>query len=179
MQLLHGEIKQKKILMNLDNLPIIAAILKRGILPDGTIVIIVRVPRTRSPHEAIIATGKTAYLAERLVANMPRGEGEEKKIIFFKLKRSEYTHDGFTKSDGLEKAYARRSLKPDPIAQLAVNEADPMFADTYPNGSQWTDSEGQKAYIKFRCWSGTRNVEVDTNDEHSWLKGIYFAGVEH
>ena len=61
----------------------------------------------------------------------------------------------------LEKEYALRGLIPaDPYSLAAVNEADPAFADKYPNGTQWKDASGNYCCAFFDRWRGGRRVSV-------------------
>lgn len=128
----------------------------------------VTVDRTRSPQDAIAATGRNQYVNENVVAMMPRGEGDEADVIFFKLGRSVSDAD-------LDKEYALRGLEPiDPYALAAVNEADPAFADEHPNGTHWKDADGNWCYIAFGRWRGVR-VFV-RRDDGGWDDGWSFAG---
>ncbi|MEJ0001638.1 MAG: hypothetical protein WDN09_00385 [bacterium] len=44
----------------------------------------VQVNRKRAPQEALDATGRKQYVSNDVVANMPKGEGEETDVFFFK-----------------------------------------------------------------------------------------------
>jgi hypothetical protein len=135
-------------------------------------LIVRRVPvdRTRSPKAAFEATTRKLYLNDSVVAAMPRGEGEEAEVVFFKVGR--YVSDA-----DLDKEYELRGLTPaDPYSQAAVNEADPAFADDRPNGTHWKDSSGKWCYAFFRRWSDEREVGVYRNDG-GWNDGWWFAGL--
>lgn len=137
---------------------------------SNMILLAVKVNRNRSAQEAINATGRKKYLTDSVVANMPHGEGEETEVVFFKLGRD-------VSVKNLEKEYELRGLKPDPIAQAAVNEADPAFADEHPNGSQWKDADGKYCFAAFDRWDdGERSVGVDRYDR-GWFGDWWFAGV--
>ncbi|MFA5942313.1 MAG: hypothetical protein WC798_01430, partial [Candidatus Paceibacterota bacterium] len=43
------------------------------------------VNRTRTPQEALDATGRKQYTDADVVAEMPKGEGAEANVVFFKL----------------------------------------------------------------------------------------------
>ena len=93
-------------------------------LAGDVIIRRMRVNRSRSPQEALAATGRKQYVTDAVVAHMPRGEGDEAEIFFFKVGR-------WISDDDLEKEYSSRGLVPaDPFSLAAVNEADPAFADT-------------------------------------------------
>ncbi|MFA6349282.1 MAG: hypothetical protein WCX06_03835, partial [Candidatus Paceibacterota bacterium] len=47
----------------------------------------VLVNRTRTPQEALDATGRKQYTDADVVAEMPKGEGAEANVVFFKLGR--------------------------------------------------------------------------------------------
>lgn len=127
------------------------------------------VNRTRSPQEAINATGRNKYLTDDVVASMPQGNGNEADVFFFKLGRDISDAD-------LEKEYEMRGLKPaDPYALAAANEADPAFADDHPNCTHWKDENGNWCYSAFGRWDGKRNVGVD-RDDYDWRDYWWFAG---
>lgn len=130
----------------------------------------VKVNRGRTPQEALKATGRNLYVNDTVVATMPRGEGEETDVYFFKLNR--YISDA-----DLEKEYQLRGLAPaDPYSLAAVNEADPAFADERPNGTYWQDGDGKGCFAAFRRWGGERHVYVDPND-NAWNDNWWFAGL--
>lgn len=133
----------------------------------------VSVNRTRTPLEAINATGRAKYLDDNVVATMPQGEGDEADVIFFKLGRNISDAD-------LDKEYNLRGLKPaDPCSLAAVNEADPALADEHPNGTHWKDVDGRYCYAAFDRWSGgARFVLVRRGDgDGDWRDDWSFAGV--
>ena len=129
----------------------------------------VRVNRTHSAREAINATGRKKYLDNNVVDSMPRGEGDEADVYFFKESRT-------ISNDDLAKKYESLGFKPDPYAQAAVNEADPAFADDHPNGSQWKDADGNWCFAAFYRWNDERHVNVNRHD-YDWGDGWWFAGV--
>ena len=125
----------------------------------------VRVDRTRTPMEVINATGRNKYLNDDVVATMPQGEGDEVDVYFVPTKR-------FVPADEVSAFLAQYGLVPDPRAQAAVNEADPAFADKYPNGTQW----GDNCYLTFVRWDGERHVYCD-RDDFDWDDGWFLSGV--
>ncbi|HEY4516154.1 MAG TPA: hypothetical protein VJH67_03130 [Candidatus Paceibacterota bacterium] len=131
----------------------------------------VKVDRTRTYQQAIDATGRTQYINADVLATMPKGEGEEKDVFFFDL-----DYDPSAKQ--LAEEYELRGLVSDPIAQAAVNEADPKFADDRPNGCQWNLQEnGTASFATFRRWyDGGRSVDVDRGD-YLWFRCYRFGGV--
>lgn len=100
---------------------------------------------------------------------MPRGVGVEVDVVFFPGKRS-------LSNAEVEEQYALRGLTPDPYAQAAVNEADPAFADTHPNGTQWKNVDDRWCYATFDQWGGERRVDVHRLDL-SWYAFWWFAGL--
>jgi hypothetical protein len=115
----------------------------------------VTVNRARSPKEAMLATGRTPYLNDHVVANMPRGVADTITMSFYRPGRriaaknlvEELDKDGF-------------ELVVDPMGQAAVNEVDPAFADTHPNGTQWTDVNGDVCCSVFARWHDEPEVVV-------------------
>ena len=138
-------------------------------------IIVRRVPanRTRSPEETLKATGRKLYLNDRVVKVMPRGEGDEVEVVFFKLDLK----GGYIADDLLEKEYALRNLIPsDPYSLAAVNGADPAFADKTPNCTHWKDAGGKWCYAAFGCWRDGRHVDVFRYDSE-WSDSWWFAGL--
>jgi hypothetical protein len=127
--------------------------------------------RTITPKQVLDATGRTQYTDKDVVASMPRGQGEDKEVVFFKLSRSISDED-------LEKEYALRGLKPaDPYSLAKVNQDDPAFADANPNSTHWKDENGKWCYAAFIQWNdGERCVDVDRRDI-GWNDSWWFAGV--
>jgi len=133
----------------------------------------VKVNRTLKSMDVIDATGRNKYVDDKIVATMPRGEGEEVVFAFFKPEPWEYTRPWYISDSDLEKALDRRGLKPDPYAQAKVNEDDPAFADQHPNGTHWKDGESYN-FATFYRWRGRRGVYVDRRDME-W-NGFWFFG---
>ncbi len=114
----------------------------------------VKVNRGLKPQEVLDATGRKQYTNGEVVAIMPKGEGDEAEVVFFKL-------DRWVSDADLEKEYALRGLKPaDPYSLAAVNQADPAFADEKPNGTHWQDADGKWCFAAFYRWFGGRFVVV-------------------
>ncbi len=131
----------------------------------------VTVDHTRSPQAALDATGRTQYIDKKVVNAMPRGEGVEVEVVFFKV--GHYISD-----DNLEKAFDQRGLNPvDPYTLAAVNEADATFADEHPNGTHWKDADGNWCFATFSRWYGERNVGVFRDYGRDWSDSWWFAGV--
>ncbi|MFH1866965.1 MAG: hypothetical protein ABIJ81_02690, partial [Patescibacteria group bacterium] len=101
---------------------------------------------------------------------IPRGEGDEATVEFFKLGK-------FVSDDNLAIEYQKRGLDPaDPYTLVAVNEADPAFADKYPNITHWQDKNGNWCYIAFYRYVGGRYVGVG-RDAYDWGGLWWFGGV--
>ena len=133
------------------------------------------VNRSRSQQEAIEATGRAQYTDRNVVDAMPKGEGNEVEVVFFKPDLSK--RNSFISDDDLEKEFDLRGLKPaDPISVAAVNEADPAFADEKPHGTHWKDAKGNWCFATFGRWFDEREVGVDRDDD-AWDDGWWFAGV--
>ncbi len=148
----------------------VAAFRKRVDAMSDIIVRQVKVDRSRSPQAVLEATGRKQYVTDEVVAAMPRGEGDEVDVYFFKL-------DRYVSDDELEKEYELRGLKPaDPYSQAAVNEVDSVFADEHPNGTHWKGAKGKWCFASFRRWRGGRDVDVSRFDD-GWSDYWFFAGV--
>ncbi len=128
-----------------------------------------KVNRNRPPQEMITALNRGEHRHSSVVKIIPRGEGEEATVEFFTL-------DTWVSVSDLVLVFEARGLAPDPYAQAAVNEADPAFADEYPNGTQWKDDDGNFCYITFARNAGGRFVDVGSTDD-DWDGYWWFGGV--
>ncbi|HEY5383458.1 MAG TPA: hypothetical protein VIJ88_02810 [Candidatus Paceibacterota bacterium] len=147
----------------------VAAIRKRVEAMSSIIVRRVKVDRTRTPQAMLYATGRNKYVTDSVVKAMPKGNGDEVEVHFFKLDR--YVSDA-----DLDKEYELRGLIPaDPYSQGAVNEADPAFADDHPNGTHWKDAQGKWCCATFDRWDVERHVFVSRRD-YVWDGHWWFAG---
>jgi len=137
------------------------------------VVTVNRVDRTRNPQQVLDATGRRQYTNSAVVAAMPSGgTGVEENVImeFFRVGKN-------ANDDEVAKAYEERGLVPDPYAQAAVNEADPAFADEYPNGTHWKDADGNWCYAAFGRLDAERNVNVRRRGVDVWYDDWWFGGV--
>jgi hypothetical protein len=135
----------------------------------------VKVNRSRSPQEALDATGRAQYTNRAVVDSMPKAVADEVEVEFFKPDLSE--RNGYISDDDLAHEYELRGLKPtDPVSVAAVNEADPDFADKTPHGTHWKDADGKWCFAAFGHWDGKRRVGVYRRSD-SWNDYWWFAGV--
>lgn len=126
----------------------------------------VKVNRGRAPQQMLDATCLRQYTDPDVVKTMPRGEGEEAEIHFFKLGR-------YVSDEQLDREYALRGLKPaDPYSLAAVNEEDSTFASTRPNGTHWKDVSGRWRKIAY----DERQVRVNRY-AYDWGDAWWFAGL--
>jgi hypothetical protein len=143
---------------------------ERAEVISNLIVRTTKVNRARTPQQVLDATGRKQYTNSDVVATMPRGEGSEAEVIFFKLGR-------YVSDNELEKEYELRGLKPaDPYSLAAVNEADPAFADGHLNCTHWQDVNGKWCFSAFDRWGGERSLGVRRLDS-DWYDGWWFAGL--
>lgn len=137
----------------------------------------VRINRVRTPQKALGATGRRQYTDRSVVDAMPRGDGDEVEIGFFKPRQDAYDSNGLISDANLEKEFAFHGFVPaDPVSLSAVNEDDPAFADEHPNGTHWKDVDGRWCYAAFSRWGGGRSVSVRRGSS-DWGGGWWFAGV--
>lgn len=135
----------------------------------------VKVDRTIEPQPMLDALGRNQYTDKKVVASMPRGEGDEVDMVFFKPRPEEYTRPGFMSSADYMKALDRRGLKPDPYAQAQANKDDPAFADEHPNGTQWQEDDHYN-FAAVSRWGGRRGVGVGRHGG-DWNGNWWFGGV--
>jgi len=109
-----------------------ADLFRRLVEERGNLIVrTVRVNRSRTPQQAIEATGREMNIAPDVLANMPIVEEETVTVTFFCIDRT-----AFTMAEA-DEGYRSRGLVPvDPIALAAVNEAYPSFADEHSNATQ-------------------------------------------
>ena len=145
------------------------AILRRRVEAVSNIIVRkVKVNRSRSPQEALDATGRVQYTNSKVVGKMPKAEADEVEIVFFKPDLSE--RNGYISDDDLAHEFERHGFKPvDPISLAA---ADPDFLV----GTHWKDADGKWNFAAFCRWHGKRKVNVDRND-NDWDGYWWFAGV--
>lgn len=137
---------------------------------SNLIIRFVKVDWSRTPQQALDATGRTQYTNSSVVATMPKGDGKETEVVFFRVGRN-------ISDDDLEKEYESRRLNPaDPYSLAAVNEADPAFADEHLNGTHWKDADGKWCFAIFNRWHGERHVVVHRHVD-AWNDLWWFGGV--
>ena len=148
----------------------VAIVRKRADAISSVIVRRVPVNILRTAQQALDATGRKQCTDSDVVATMPKGAGGEVEVHFFKL-------DRYISDNDLEDEYASHGLKPvDPYSLAAVNEADPAFADEYPNSTHWKDAAGKWCFAAFRRWGVGRGLDVGRGDD-VWSVSWWFAGV--
>lgn len=100
---------------------------------QGLITYRVRVEnRNRTSREVLDATDRLQDVDYCVVDTMPRGTGNEARVVFFKPNPEEYTIPGWINDDDIEKALDRRGLiaaPPDDIA--AVDSVDCLFGKLF------------------------------------------------
>ena len=139
---------------------------------NNTIKRTVKVDRSLTPQQVLDATKRRQYTNSAVVVTMPSsGTGVEENVTveFFQIGKN-------ISDDKLAKTYKERGLVPDPYAQAAVNEADPAFADKYPNGTHWKDVNGNWCFAAFDRDVGERFVNVYRVDL-DWDVSWWFGGV--
>lgn len=131
----------------------------------------VKVNRDQSPKKVLDATSRKQYVNDSVVAEMPKGDGEETDVFFFKL-------DRYISDNDLDKEYELRGLKPaDSYSLVSVNENDPAFADTHPNCTHWKDKDGKWCFVAFDRWNDDERYVLVNRGGGGWGGGWWFAGV--
>jgi hypothetical protein len=139
----------------------------------------VKVDRTIPPQVIIAATGRKVYCNQSVLAEIPKGEGDEVPVTFFKPAATAYDKNGLISDDAIAAEYKLRKLKPDPRAQIAANQADEGLADNFPNVSLWKDVNSNYCYVIFSLtnrWHGAWDVYVHQRDG-PWVAGDWLVGV--
>ena len=99
------------------------------------------VNRGQSPLEMLRSTGHNVTKpACELAHTMPKGEGTEGEVIFFKIEDAKYEQVTLAE---LTAEYRRRGLKAaDPYLVGAINKANPDFLKEQQNQTHWEDPAG-------------------------------------
>lgn len=120
---------------------------------------------------AIDATGRTKYVTDSVVAAMPRATAESGVIYFFPTGR-------YVPVSEVDAEYEKYGLVAvDPHSLSAFNTANPAFADTHPNGTQWINADGEVCYATFLRYRDERSVDVGRDDD-DWRDNWWLAGVK-
>ncbi|MDO8471233.1 MAG: hypothetical protein Q7S49_01350 [bacterium] len=155
---------------------LVAVVCKYVEMVSNMIVRYVKVDRTRTPQAVLDATGRKQYIDRNVVKAMPKGDGVEADVHFFKPRPEAYKN-GVISDDDLEAEYEFYGFKSaDPYSLAAVNEADPAFADNHPNGTHWKNADGKWCFAAFDRWDDERLVYV-FRDGYGWDGSWWFAGV--
>lgn len=142
---------------------------KRVEIISNFIIRKVKVDRKRTPKQSLDATGRVQYMNQKVVDEMPKGEGEEVEVYLIPFKKI------LTESE-LEQEVEKLGFKlVDPITLCALNEQDPSLTDTTPNGTQWRDRNGTACFVTFDHWPG-RGVGVFQSDS-GWGDFWFFGCV--
>lgn len=153
----------------------VGVLCKRAEAVSNLIVRHVKVDRAKTPQQMLDATGRRQYTNADVVQTMPKGEGDEDNVFFFKLDLS--GRGGYISDADLDKEYELRGLKPcDPYKLSQVNADDSAFADKRPNSTHWQDADGKWCFAAFDCWRDERSVDVDRR-AYGWGARWWFAGL--
>lgn len=148
----------------------VVAVRRRVEAISDMIVRHVVVDPTRSPQQALDATGRKQYTNTAVVKSMPKAGHDEADVCFFPVKR-------WISDDDLVLEFETRGLKPvDPFTLAQANADDPAFADDHPNATHWKDASGNWCCATFYRCSGERGVRV-YRDNCDWNDRWWFAGV--
>ncbi len=166
-----------QLVLGVENLgmELLAPFRKRVEAVSNLIVRRVTVNRTRTPQSMLDATGRKQHTNQDVVDAMPRGEGEKAEVYFFKPDLTE--RGGWISDADLEEEFESRGFAPaDPYTLGAVNEVDPAFTDSHPNGTHWKDAQGRWCFAAFGRWYDEPSVSVHRSDD-DWDGRWWFAGV--
>ncbi len=101
-----------------------------SIIPTGAAIIRhISVDRTRPMKERIVGLGRSRILIEEdVLAQVANYHSAQEDVFFFRIDNMSVI-GGEISFVELEKLYELYGLKPDPYAQLVVNELDLAFSD--------------------------------------------------
>lgn len=124
-----------------------------------------------TPKQLIEATGRKQLVTADVLATMPKSIGpDEDDVYFFKVGRN-------LTPEELDKEYELRGLVPNPRKQAQVNIDDLLFADEYPNASQWNRDGKVASYLALSRWSDAGHVSCNRDGGERWSDHWWFAGV--
>lgn len=143
------------------------AVFRKHVEAQGDIIVRrVRVDRTRTLQEVIVAIDRVSYVDEDVLATMPQGSGDEVDVYFVPTKR-------YVPAAEVPAFLAQHGLVPDPRAQASVNEADKAFADQYPNATSW----GDNICLSFNRHRLRGRIVRCSRDERGWTSDWFLSGV--
>lgn len=120
--------------------------------------------------DAINATGRNKYVTDSVVKVMPHATAGSGQIHFFKVGAI------LEVRQPMQEAFRRGLRLVDPHTLAAFNAANPEFADTHPNGTEWEDDNGSACCAAFDRCGGERSVGVGKNvsgwDDLWWYAGV-------
>lgn len=140
----------------------------------------VRVNRNRTSGEALGATGALIWDKENVVVTMPRGEGDEVEVVFFRLEL-----EPGRSGDDLDKEFASRDLvTADPFAVMAINEVDPNFHADHSHSTFWRDANGDWCTLMFGSYLSEPYALIGGREFHAsasrgrmgWGGNHWYAG---
>lgn len=109
---------------------------------------------TRTPEEALKATGRKVYVDENFDLRSVAREGSERVDFGIFYLRP------FVKASELRREYACRNLRPAGLIELAaLNEADPNFGAKYPHATL-LQTLSKNYFLAFGQFSGEEDVTI-------------------
>lgn len=143
----------------------------------------VKVDLALTPQEALNKVERTqgVYPVMSVVNQMPKGSGDERKLIYFELDWASY-REGVIFPEELDSAYRLGGLVADPFAQMFDDYSCPEFADSQPTACQWQNDIGEYWFLTLGKWEGQRRVifnrwGVPYDNQWDGTERWLFAGV--
>lgn len=134
--------------------------------PDGSFKVKVTVDRSLTPLQAFKGITKhQEFINYTVVDGMPLGIDKEVILHFFPIKKPLSCIE-------CEKELLSRSLKSDPMAQAAYNDANETFSKEYPNVTQWRNAARNLCYAIWPNGNGRCKVFVDESGDVWYIYGF-------
>lgn len=108
----------------------------------------VEINRALTPEQVLAKTNRKHHVDPAVVANAPRGEGQQVNVIFFEPDPSAYDGEGRLNDESLSLEYEKKGLMPVDLSVLAA------VADEAPVATHWLDQD------RNWCHAAFVNVEV-------------------
>jgi hypothetical protein len=120
--------------------------------PENMIFRRVYVDRSKSLKEALHSIGRNRIVPEEIV--VPKGKGKDVPVYLFRIGHERFANevDRDVQKLGFQLA--------DPYTLIALNAAEPGFADKYPNATQWSTGMGYSDAIAFSRHENERRVTI-------------------
>lgn len=143
----------------------------------NTIIVEVDVNYDRSQQQMLDALSRWQHIDASIVPEIPCQHRGQERVVFEFFRLNRYASD-----KEVEQERTERGLVRDVYAQAAVNEANPVFAHSHPNGVSWKDSKDHLCCLACCHWYEENRGESEdcsvilSHDTRVWGDFWWFGG---